>query len=101
MCANLRKCCANPANFAQIRQILFLSVFFGPTPPFITNKFGKFRANPANFAQIRQILFLSAFVGLTLPFITSPFDRFQVFLGAFSASAAQTVRRLAETRASA
>ena len=30
---------ANPANFAQIRPILFLSAFFGLTPPFITPPF--------------------------------------------------------------
>ena len=36
---------ANPANFAQIRPIVFLSAFLGLTPPFITPPFVRFQAS--------------------------------------------------------
>ena len=55
-CASLRKFCKHN----------------GHTPPFITNKYGRFRANPANFAQMRSILFLSTIWDLH-PLVYIPF----------------------------
>ena len=64
-CANLREFCknngltppfitskfgqfrANPANFMQIRPMLFLSTIFGLTPSFVTPPFVRFQAAAA------------------------------------------------------